>query len=122
MVSKIVKQKLSHEELATITKENYGDMMKVVVDIEKGICAVGGEFHAEGKKLLMEKEGCEAKNLYGARLYPWQSPENRLDYTSQINPRPEEGRNNATIEDKDLRKTIKAVINKLLLDDTEQLN
>ena len=41
-------EKISLVELKTIAKERFGDMAKAVVDVEKGIMAIGGGFHAGG--------------------------------------------------------------------------
>ena len=41
ITSKISLEKLTHH------LQHFGDMVKCVVDIEKGILALGGEMHAE---------------------------------------------------------------------------
>jgi len=45
MLIKIIKDKISKAELAEIAKNQFGDLVKAVVDIEKEIIAIGGELH-----------------------------------------------------------------------------
>lgn len=43
--------------------------MKFVVDVERGILAIGGEMHAEAEQRLLE-HGSRQANLWGANYYP----------------------------------------------------
>ena len=52
MIIKIVKEKITTEELMNIVEENFDDMAKVNVNIKKGILSIGGEWHSEGEELL----------------------------------------------------------------------
>ena len=42
MTIKILKSPISKKELETIAKNQFGDLVKAVVDIELGIIAIGG--------------------------------------------------------------------------------
>ena len=44
---KLVKDKIPVAELKRMAHETFGDMIKAVVDVEKGVMAIGGELHAE---------------------------------------------------------------------------
>ena len=46
---KIVNDKISVDELKNLAKETFSNLVKVVVDVEKGIMVVGGELHADDK-------------------------------------------------------------------------
>ena len=61
---KIVRDKISIEELKKLTEGMFGDFVKAVVDVEKKIMAVGGELHADEEALLI-KNGSEQTNLWG---------------------------------------------------------
>jgi|SRR5260221_1286562 len=46
-------------------REEYEFYIKVTVDIERGIVAIGGEYHADAEKILIEKENCNSKSIWG---------------------------------------------------------
>lgn len=51
------------EELSR-AKEEFGDYVKVVVDLETGAYTLGGQLHADGEKLLLEN-GSKQADLWG---------------------------------------------------------
>lgn len=51
------------KQLQEISKE-FGDYIKIVVDIERGIIAAGCRLHADCEKLLLEN-GSKQENLWG---------------------------------------------------------
>ena len=51
---KIIKDKISINELKMIAEDMFGNMVKVVVDIEKRIMVIGGELHSDEEALLLE--------------------------------------------------------------------
>jgi hypothetical protein len=48
----IIKEKISLDEIKKLAQESFGDMVKVVVDINQGIMAAGGEMHAVPKQCI----------------------------------------------------------------------
>ena len=48
MQAKIIREKISKEELSKLLGENHKTMLKVDVDIKRGIISAGGEWHSEG--------------------------------------------------------------------------
>jgi len=48
-------------------REAYLDYIKTVIDIEKNILAVGGEFHIDCEEVLL-KLGSKQENLYGGGI------------------------------------------------------
>ena len=120
MEIKIIKEKISQDEIKKIAEESFGDMFKIVVDIEKEIIAVGGELHADAMEKLLE-DGSEGKNLWGANFYPFDNPEKRIKYSALINIRPEQNNRKMEIENKEIRDKIKQIVENLLLDQNEQI-
>ena len=47
MEKKIVKDKISLDEVKRLAHEQYGDIVKTVVDIEQSIMGIGGELHVD---------------------------------------------------------------------------
>lgn len=65
-------------------QEDYGEYVKVVVDIEKSILAAGGQWHADAEKILLEM-GSQQCNLWGGGV---DLKTGGIDYISLINTRP----------------------------------
>jgi hypothetical protein len=53
---------ITRQQLKEIAEKRFGDMVKGVVDIEKGIMALGAELHADEEAFLLEK-GSAQRNL-----------------------------------------------------------
>lgn len=110
MKIKILEEKIRKEELKKIAQENYGDMTKGVVDIEKEIIALGGEFHSEANEILIEK-GSNQENVWGFNIYPEKQKEDRLEYDSLINIKPKQGNRDVIIGSEDIKEKMKNIIN-----------
>ena len=62
MEIRIIREKIGREEFRKIAEENFGDMAKAAVDVEREIMALGGELHIDGEILLWDN-GSKADNL-----------------------------------------------------------
>ncbi len=51
----VVRDAISRGELAEMAKRQFGDLVKAVVDVERGIMAVGGELHADEEAVLLDQ-------------------------------------------------------------------
>ncbi|MEX1113476.1 MAG: DUF5674 family protein, partial [Patescibacteria group bacterium] len=51
---RIVKTPLTRSELTSIAAEQFGDMVKAVVDVERRILALGGELHSDEEAVLLD--------------------------------------------------------------------
>lgn len=114
MEIKIIKDKISKEELLQIAKEQFGDLVKAVVDMEQGIMAIGGELHADEEAALLE-QGSRQKDLWGINLYPDKPEEEWIEFDSMINLRPSQGNRSRGVEDYETREKIKQIIKKLVI-------
>lgn len=54
MQTVIIKNPVSIEKIKQIAKEQLGDFVKMVVDVEKKVIAVGGDLHADEEAILLE--------------------------------------------------------------------
>jgi len=113
---KIVKDLIDRQELITIANEGFGDIVKVVVDVEKGIMAVGGELHADEEIMLMEKEGSGREHLWGINIYPKKPGEDWIEFDSMINIKPSLGNRSRNVEHKDVQQKIKEIVANLIGD------
>lgn len=104
----IVDRRMAPSDLARLVGAYFEDMVKYVVDIERGVAAVGGELHADAEKLLLE-EGSRQTDLWGANYYPGKGPGDCIEYTSLINIRPSQGNRSMLIEDDQVRGRVREV-------------
>ena len=51
----LLTEKISRVELKTIAQESFEVMVKAVVDVEKGVLALGGELHADANVALLAR-------------------------------------------------------------------
>ena len=98
----------------------FGDMVKLVIDVEKEIIGIGGELHADAEALLL-KQGSKQQNLWGANFYPAHSPGERIHYTALINIRPHQDNPSLEILNESIKIKIKNLIEKLILNPDEEL-
>lgn len=111
---RIIKQKISRQEVQKVAKERFGDMVKGVVDVEKGVLAIGGELHADEEALLLE-QGSSQQDLWGINLYLEKSDKEWIEFDSVINLRPSQGNRSRGIDDPSLRQKITQIIQSLII-------
>lgn len=109
---KIVKDKISLQELKKMAKAGFGNLVKAVVDIENEIMAVDGELHSDQEALLLEK-GSKQKDLWGINLYP-DNKDDFIEYDSMINLRPSQNNLTRGVDDPKIRKKIINTVNNLI--------
>jgi hypothetical protein len=110
---RIVRQPLTRPELVTIASNQFGDMVKAVVDVERGIMALGGELHSDEEAILLD-DGSSQRNLWGINLYPSAEEAEWIEYDSMINVRPSQGNRNRGVEDAAIRAEIRRIVNDLV--------
>ena len=116
MVIKIVKTPIKKEELVEMANEEFGDMVKAVVDVVQEITAFGGELHADEEVLLTEKENSKRENTWGINIYPKKSKSEWLEFDSMINIKPHYGNRSRGVENVEIQEKIKKIIEKLIKD------
>ena len=113
MEIRIIKEKITKEQLKKFAQEGYGSVSKVVVDIEKEIMALGGELHSDAKDLLLE-QGSKQENLWGIDIYPDRSKDKWIEFNSLINIRPSVGNRLMEIQDNKIKDKIRQIIDSLI--------
>ena len=104
----LVAERLDPQVLSELVRRHFEDMVKYVVDVERGVAAVGGELQADEVAALLEA-GSRQEDLWGANYYPGRGPEDCVEYTSLINVRPASGNRSMVLEDEGLRARIRAI-------------
>ena len=110
---KIIKDKISIEELRNIAEGMFGNLVKAVVDVEKKIMALGGELHSDEETLLIEN-GSRQQDIWGINIYPEIKDDSWIEFDSMINLRPSQGNRSRGVEDQEIRKKIIEIVNDLV--------
>lgn len=110
---RIVREPLTRPELVSIASAQFGDMVKAVVDVRRGIMALGGELHSDEEAMLLD-DGSSQGDLWGINLYPGAAGADWIEYDSMINVRPSQGNRSRGIEDAAVRAAIKRIVSELV--------
>jgi len=92
-----------------------GDMVKAVVDLDRGVMAIGGEMHADEEAALLD-DGSRQVDLWGINLYPAEAGPDWVEFDSMINVRPSRGNRSRDVEDPYIRDAIRRVVAALVRD------
>jgi hypothetical protein len=117
----IIKERIEKEDLKKLTREGFGVLVKVAVDVKKEILAMGGEWHSEGQDLLVVQEHSQGQDVWGINFHPFEKGERRIEYIALINIKPALGNRKMEIEDSGIRKKIKEIVEKLILPENETI-
>lgn len=106
----IIRERVSLRHLAALAAATFGDLVKAVVDVERGIVAIGGELHADEEAALLA-DGSHQVDLWGINLYPadhgtpaW------LEFDSMINVRPGQANRSRSVEDPTTQRRITDIV------------
>lgn len=114
MEIKIVREPIKLDELREIAKNQFGNLVKAVVDIEQEIMAIGGELHAD-EEILLSEDGSRRENTWGINLYPEKTGDDWIEFDSMINIKPQHNNRSRGVENADIQEKIKTIINKLVI-------
>ena len=113
MEIQIIHAAIARTALKDIAAGQFGDFVKAVVDVERGIMAIGGDMHADEEAVLLDN-GSVQMNLWGINLYP-DLPEDRwVEFDAMINVRPARGNRSRDVENPEIRAKILAIAGKLV--------
>ena len=76
-----------------LLKQEYGDYLKVTVDLEKEVLVAGCQLHADGEKVLLDK-GSNQDQIWGGGI---DLKAKEIDTTAVLNLRPRLGNNSLEI-------------------------
>jgi hypothetical protein len=113
MTIHVVSEPISLQELRDMARGQFGDFVKAVVDLGRGVMAIGAELHADEEALLLEQRARQA-DLWGINLYPDRDGAERVEFDSMINVRPSQGNRSRSVEDPARRQRILDIVGTLL--------
>jgi hypothetical protein len=112
----LVDKPIAREQLKTAAWPYYEKVVKAVVDVEKGVLAIGGEMHADEEKFLLE-HGSQQEALWGINLFTELEGPEMVEFDSLINIRPRVGNRSRGVEDAAIRERIIHLVNTLVKSD-----
>lgn len=109
----IVRSTIPRLQLQKAADDLFGDFVKAVVDIERGIMAIGAELHADEEAMMLE-EGSRQKDLWGINLYLPAGEAVSVEFDSMINVRPSQGNRSRGVDDAATRYKVETVVRRLI--------
>lgn len=102
-----IDRSLTKEEILKLQKD-YGSYIKLTLDLENQWIIAGGELHADGEKILLEK-GSKQDDIWGGGM----NLENKqIDTTAVLNIRPRLSNDNLEILDSKRREKFIQIVKK----------
>lgn len=111
---KIVEKNITLGEIKEMSEKMFGNLVKAVMDIEKGIMAIDAELHSDEEALLLEN-GSRQENLWGINIYPELFGQTDfIEFNSMINLRPSQNNRSRGVDDPKIREKILEITNRLI--------
>ena len=105
----ILQQPISRKELTVIAENTFGDMVKAVADVKRGLLAIDADLHADLERLLLEN-GSAGEDLWGFNLWVEEEGDGFIEFDSLINIRSWQGNPSRDVLSPDIRKAIKDIV------------
>jgi hypothetical protein len=105
---------ISLADLREMSAARFGDLVKAVVDLERGLMVVDAEMHSDQEAELLS-DGSRQRDLWGINLYPDLPEEEWLEFDSMINLRPSSGNRTRAVGDPATRDRIAELVRRLVL-------
>jgi hypothetical protein len=110
----VIREAVTVGHLTELAESGFGSLVKAVVDVDKGIMAIGGEMHADEEASLLGL-GSNQTDLWGINLYPSQYGQaDWIEFDSMINIRPRQGNRSRGVEDAAAQEKIVAIVARLV--------
>lgn len=110
---KLVDTSITKKEIETIAKEGFGTLVKAVVDVNKRVMVIDAPLHADQEAYLLSL-GSKQNDLWGINLYPELVGEDYIEFDSMINLRPSQNNLSRSIDDVNIQKQIREIVNNLI--------
>lgn len=109
----ILHQAISKAELSAIAKNTFGDMVKAVADVKRGLVAIDSDLHADLERLLLE-DGSAQEDLWGFNLWVEEEGDDFIEFDSLINIRSWQGNPSRDVKDPEVRDAIRSIVDKFI--------
>jgi len=105
----VVREPVDQETLNALAKAWHFSLVKGVADISLGTVALGGEWHMDANRRLLEA-GSEQQNIWGFNIYPTERGDVAIEYISLINIRPAQGNRTMDIASEETRRAVRKTV------------
>ena len=112
---RLVRDRITRSDLAALAELVFGDMVKAVVDVGRGVMAVGAELHSDEEAMMLD-DGSDQRELWGVNLYPGTTGEGFVEFDSMINVRPAQNNPSRDVLDPAAREAIRQVVSRLIVE------
>ena len=110
---RIVRQPITRSDLQRLAREQFGEFIKAVVDVGRGMMAIGGDLHADEEAALLQ-DGAHQSDLWGINLFPDHQGDELIEFDSMINVRPSQGNRSRDVQDAATRRRIREIVEGLI--------
>ena len=110
---KLVDKPITKKELKRVTLQNYGNLVKAVIDISKKVFVIDAPLHSDEEAFLLSS-GSKQSDLWGINLYPDLDGEDFIEFDSMINLRPNAGNLSRGVDDVKIRSLIREIVSQLV--------
>ena len=107
---RIIRESVTPEQITEMSEVFGRLLIKLAVDVERGILAGGGELHADCEQVLL-KDGSRQEDIWGADWYP---NTGEVGFEALINIRPRQQNYGMEIQDPGLRIQVETVVRRLM--------
>ena len=107
----ILQQPITRTALKALAQNTFGDMIKCVADVKRGLLAIDADLHADLERFLLEG-GSAQEDLWGFNLWVEEEGEDFIEFDSLINIRSWQGNPSRDVENPEVREAIKSIVNK----------
>ena len=115
LIMQILQQAISIAELKELAQNTFGDMIKCVADVKRGLLAIDADLHADLERLLLE-DGSAQEDLWGFNLWVEEKGDDFIEFDSLINIRSWQGNPSRDVENPEIRESIKAIVQQFITD------
>ncbi|MDQ6613934.1 MAG: DUF5674 family protein [Actinomycetota bacterium] len=110
----LVRAPIRLQALRHLSENQFGDLVKAVVDVGQRIMVIGGELHADEESFMLDI-GSRQQELWGINLYPaGYNTDDFIEFDSMINLRPSQGNRTRSVEDPAARQAIVEIVTQLV--------
>ena len=109
----LVDKPISREVLLEMAQEQFGDMVKAVVDIEKNVMAIGGGLQVDEESFLLERSS-KQDNVWEINIHPRRGLPEMVEFDCVINIRPRPDNLSRYVEDLTVRERVLAIVRDLV--------
>ena len=113
MEIRILKEPISLSDVAALARDQFGDMVKATVDVDREVMAIGGDLHSDEEAMLLE-DGSRQEHLWGINIYPAKPEEDLIEFDSMINIRPSQNNRSRGVENPGIRACILRIVKSMV--------